>query len=454
MAAPSDLEKPSSPSSSSSSGPPSQTDLSISPPPLTKPDAPSTPNHEPPSDDDFTPPDGGPAAWSQVLAGILVNMMAWGLPTTFGVFQLYYRDTLRLPESQIAWIGSLQIFLAFALCTPSGRLADAGYIRSTVAGGGALVVLGTLATSFCRGDYGKIFLAQGLCTGLGLGVMFMPPLAVINSYFVTKRALALAISAMGTGLGSLVFPATIQYLIPRVGFAWAVRVAALEALVLTALAVGLLRPRLRPRKSGPLVEWDAFREMPYALYSVGAFLWFWGLYFGFFYINAYARNVIHFTTTDSVQLLLITNGMSIPSRPVAGYLADRHAGVLNLYIIHTVILGSLIYAWSGVTTRSGMYVFSVFFGLANGAAQGLFPGSLARLTKDPRKLGTRFGMVCTISGFASLAGPPTAGAIIDASGGGRYLWAQVWAGTVIVLAGVMFAWTRVAVTGWKVWVKI
>jgi MFS family permease len=100
-----------------------------------------------------------------------------------------------------------------------------------------------------------------------------------------------------------------------------------------------------------------------------------------------------------------------------------------------------------------MYVFAVFFGLAVGAAQGLFAGSLASLTKDPRKMGTRFGMVCTIVAFASLAGPPTAGAIIDKSGG-RYLWAQVWAGLVIVLASVTFVVARCAVTGFKLWVKI
>ena len=170
-------------------------------------------------------------------------------------------------------------------------------------------------------------------------------------------------------------------------------------------------------------------------------------------INAYARNVIHFSTTDSVQLLLITNGMSIPSRPVAGYLADRYFGPINLYAFHTFILGGLIFAWIGVTTRTGMYVFAVFFGLANGAAQGLYAGSLASLTKDPRKMGTRFGMVCTIVAFASLAGPPTAGAIIDKSGG-RYLWAQVWAGLVIVLASLVIAGTRCAVTGFKLRVKI
>ncbi|KAK4242543.1 major facilitator superfamily domain-containing protein [Achaetomium macrosporum] len=398
------------------------------------------------------PTDGGLVAWSQVLAGVLINMLAWGYPSAFGVYQLYYRDTLKLPEAQISWIGSLQVFLAFAMCTLSGRLADAGYVKSTIIAGCFLVVFGTFMTSLCK-EYWQIFLAQGLCTGLGLGIIFMPPLSVINSYFVTLRSSAIGISACGTGLGSVVFPATIQYLIPRVGFPWAVRCVGFITLFISLLAVVILRPQLRPRKSGPLIEWDAFKEGPYLLYNLGAFLFFWALYFGYFYINAYARNVIHFSTTDSVQLLLITNGMSVPSRPVAGYLADRHFGPINLYTFHTLVLGCLIFAWTGVKTRTGMYVFSVFYGLAVGAAQGLFSGALASLTKDPRKMGTRFGMVCTIVAFASLAGPPTAGAIIDKSGG-RYLYAQVWGGLVIVLASLILAGARCAVSGFRLWVKI
>ena len=170
-------------------------------------------------------------------------------------------------------------------------------------------------------------------------------------------------------------------------------------------------------------------------------------------INAYARNVIHFSTTDSVQLLLITNGMSIPSRPVVGFLADRVLGPINTYILATMFLGCMVFAWTGVETRAGMYVFSVFFGLANGAAQGVFVGSLASLTKDARKMGTRFGMVCTIVAFATLAGPPTAGAIIDRSGG-KYLWAQIWAGLAIVLGSLTIAAARIAATGFKFKVKI
>lgn len=169
-------------------------------------------------------------------------------------------------------------------------------------------------------------------------------------------------------------------------------------------------------------------------------------------INAYARNIIKFSTTDSVQLLLITNGMSVPIRPVVGLVADR-IGPINVYAFQTLVLACMIFAWTGVDTRAGMYVFSAFFGVANGAAQGVFGGALASLTKDPRKMGTRFGMVCTLGGFAALAGPPTAGAIIDKSGG-QYLWAQVWAGLVMLLAAVTLAASRCAVTGFRLRAKI
>jgi MFS transporter, MCT family, solute carrier family 16 (monocarboxylic acid transporters), member 3 len=232
----------------------------------------------------FQPPDGGFVAWSQVFAGCLVNSMSWGYPSTFGVYQLYYRDTLRLPEAQISWIGSLQVFLAFGTCILSGRLADAGYVKSTIAAGSFLVVFGTFMTSLST-EYWQIFLAQGVCTGMGLGIMFMPPLSVINSYFETKRSYALAISATGTGIGSVIFPATVQYLIPQIGFPWAVRCSGFVALFMSIIAILILKPRLKPRTLGPLVEWDAFKEAPYVLFALGAFLFFWALYFGFFYVS-------------------------------------------------------------------------------------------------------------------------------------------------------------------------
>jgi MFS transporter, MCT family, solute carrier family 16 (monocarboxylic acid transporters), member 3 len=124
-----------------------------------------------------------------------------------------------------------------------------------------------------------------------------------------------------------------------------------------------------------------------------------------------------------------------------------------MFTINTFVLGIMIFGWIGVTTRTGMYVFSVFFGLANGACQGVFVGALASLTSDPQKMGTRFGMVATLAGFATLAGPPTAGAIIDRCGG-NYLWAQIWGGTVMILAALTVAAARWWETGTRLKVKL
>lgn len=139
--------------------------------------------------------------------------------------------------------------------------------------------------------------------------------------------------------------------------------------------------------------------------------------------------------------------MSIPARPLVGYLADYHIGPINAFLTGEAILAMMIYAWIGVTTRTGLYVFSAFFGFANGACQGTFVGANASLTRDPKKMGTRFGMIQTLSAISSLAGAPTAGAIIDKSGG-KFVWAQVWGGTVMLLAACFVAASRIASTGW------
>lgn len=235
--------------------------------------------------ENFDPPDGGLVAWSQVVAVLLINSICWGYPSAFGVYQLYYVDALNLPAAQISWIGSVQLLLTFGICTIFGRLADAGYTRPCVAVGCFLAVFGTFMVSLAT-EYWQIFLAQGVCVGLGLGMAFMPAIATVASYFKKNRAFALSIAATGTSVGSLVFPSTVQYLIPQVGFPWAVRCAGFVALTMCVIANLLLKPYLPPRKTGPLAEWGAFRELSYVFFSLGAFLNHYLLFFGFFYVRS------------------------------------------------------------------------------------------------------------------------------------------------------------------------
>lgn len=232
----------------------------------------------------FDPPDGGWRAWSQVVAANLANAVSWGYAAAFGVYQLYYVDTLGLPAAKVSWIGSVQIFLAFIVCAPSGRIADAGYSHEIIIVGCFFIVIGSYMTSFCS-EYWQIMLSQGVCTGIGIGVISTPAVAITSSYFDRRRSLALSMSAIGTSAGGVIFPAMVQYLIPAIGFRWTSRVVALVALVLCIGTCVLLRPCIPGRKTGPLVEWSAFKEVTYSLFAAGSFLNFYGMYFGLFYVS-------------------------------------------------------------------------------------------------------------------------------------------------------------------------
>ena len=399
-----------------------------------------------PSSDPGPPPDGGIEAWTQALMTHLVVFNTWGYITSFGVFQTYYVQTLHHPPSDISWIGSVQIFLLFFVGTFSGRATDYGLFRLTLFLGSFFQLLGVFMTSIST-KYWQIFLAQGVCSGLGNGLVFCPTLSLLSTYFSKKKSLAIGIGASGTAPGGIIFPIIVQQLLPKIGFPWTVRVIGFVMLALHAVTLTFSKPRLPPRKSGALVEWSAFRETPYVLFTTGMFLVFWGLYFAFYYIGSFGRNILGVSETDSINNLLIINGVGILGRLIPGHLADRFFGPLNTLIPFVFVTGLLLYCWAAINSKGGLVGFAVIYGLFAAGIQGLFPATLSSLTTDLRKAGVRMGMVFTVISFACLTGPPIAGALIQLKHGG-YLYAQMFAGTVLMTGCATLVASRVAKKGW------
>ncbi len=193
-----------------------------------------------------------------------------GFINSFGIFQAYYSTSLDRPPSNISWIGSIQVFLLFFIGTFTGRLTDAGYFRALFVTGTALQVLGLFVTAQAT-VYWQVFLAQGVCMGLGNGCLFCPAIAVLSTYFSKRKSLAIGLAACGSATGGLIYPSIVRQLLPRVGLAWTLRCMGFIQLVTLVLANAGLRPRVPPRKKGRIVEWAAFREVDYALYAVAAF---------------------------------------------------------------------------------------------------------------------------------------------------------------------------------------
>lgn len=230
------------------------------------------------------PPDSGLRAWLQVVAGHLVVFNAWGPPISFGIFQPFYEDQLHLPPSTVAWIASVQLCLIFMVGAVSGRAFDAGYYRWAVAVGSFLQVLGCFMASIAT-EYWQFLLAQGICQGLGSGIIFAPTVANMSTYFTKKKTLAISLAACGGTSGGMVFPLIAQQLLNKIGFHWTIRVMGLVVLVSSIIIFSLVRTRLPPRKAGPIVELAAFKERTYLLFAISMFFTLWATYYGYIYVS-------------------------------------------------------------------------------------------------------------------------------------------------------------------------
>ena len=112
------------------------------------------------------------------------------------------------------------------------------------------------------------------------------------------------------------------------------------------------------------------------------------------------------------------------------------------------VTGLLLFCWAAVSDPGGLTGFAVVYGLAAAGIQSLFPATTTSLTTDLKKTGVRLGQVFSIVSFACLTGPPLAGALIQ-DRNGSYLYAQMFAGTVLFCGCITLIAARLAKTGRK-----
>ncbi|KAI4844842.1 MFS transporter, MCP family, solute carrier family 16, member 10 [Aureobasidium sp. EXF-8845] len=381
------------------------------------------------------PPDGGTRAWLQCAMAWLVVFASWGYANSFGTFQAYYTESLGETPATISWIGSIQVWVLFFLGTFAGRAMDAGYFRPTFAVGTVFQLVGIFMTSLST-KYWQLFLAQGVCTGIGSGILFTPSMALLSTYFSSHKGIAVAIATTANSAGGALYPLIARQLLAQIGFGWTMRVLGLINMIFLCTAGLVMKPRLPPRKSGPLVDFSAFKEVEYMLLSIGLCFHMSSLYFTNWYIASYGRDMLDLSYSSSIVLLIILNGVGIPARVLAGHIADRYLGALNTLIPVLLYVNVLAFCWMGVTSQTSLYIFVSFYGLGLAAFQSLIPTTVARMTKDISKVGTR------------MVGPPIGGALLSADSG-AYLYAQAWSGASAAVGTSLVLASRVYAFGWK-----
>ncbi|KAI4705880.1 hypothetical protein J4E81_000765 [Alternaria sp. BMP 2799] len=378
------------------------------------------------------PVDHGKVAWMQVLGGFILFANSWGLPNAFGVFQTYYVDTL-MPEqdaSRIAWIGSIQLFFTTIGCLPGGMLLDRGYLKSIIAVGTALEVLGLILTSFFK-SYWAIFFAQGVCMGIGSGLMAIVPVAVLAMFFEKKRMLATGLASTGASVAGIAYTLSLRSLFLSVGFAWAVRIFALIILVTNAVAFVVMRLQLQYGSKGSSFGFHHFKDLPYTIFVVAFTLFVASSFVPFFFIQEYAIK-LGVSKDMAFNLLSIMNAANIFGRFVPNFIADRYGGV-NTLLPLTVACIITLCMLPLAQELNGLIAISIVYGFLSGGVI-IIPGpTITNLSPNKASIGVRLGLAYLVAAFGGLLGNPAMGALKGEGNGAVENFKGVW----FCAAGVM-----------------
>lgn len=266
-----------------------------------------------------------------------------------------------------------------------------------------------------------------------------------------NRALATGVATTAGGVGGVCYPIMFLRLSSRIGFAWTLRCFALLSGFSLFCSLTLLRTRLPQNTSSRvLFDWKGFRDMRFTYTMAAIFILDWAVMVPPAYITTYAK--AKGFDTISPHILAILNSASTVGRALPGLIADRIGRFNVMVLCSTMSAVSILALWLPSVTLGARYEsllvgFAILYGVFSGSAFSLTPVCVAQICST-EEFATRYGTAYSVVSFATLAGVPISGNILDLGNGNQYLPLVSFCGVSYAAATVLFVVARVTGYGW------
>lgn len=234
-----------------------------------------------------------------------------------------------------------------------------------------------------------------------------------------------------------------QYAVRPIGdeFLFNVRVLGFIQLTCSLMALPLLflgKSPPKPKAPRSLIQWNAFKEIPFDAYCVAKFLVFMAYFIPLFYVPFFAIEVLQTSAELGFGLLAVVNGASATGRLGSSVLASKIGAPK---ILPFVVFGSsiLLFGWIGVDNLAGFVVLRVLFGACSGALISANPVVVAHpvISPSPSVIGTRLGMQWFATALGTLVGAPIAGVLGSEGSAGAFHKMQGFSGATMA-GGFLF----------------
>ncbi|EEA24945.1 conserved hypothetical protein [Talaromyces marneffei ATCC 18224] len=166
---------------------------------------------------------------------------------SYGVFLSYYLTSNTFPGStyiDYALVSGLSISQAL-LISPLVTYTTRSYgTRTSLYIGACLEALSLVGASFSNSIW-QLFLSQGLCSGWGMGFLFLGTIGVVPQWFTKRRSLAAGLASAGAGTGGFVYNLSVNSMIRNISLPWAYRILAIVAFTTNMTCASFVKDRHR-----------------------------------------------------------------------------------------------------------------------------------------------------------------------------------------------------------------
>ena len=403
--------------------------------------------------------------WWIVTAAFLnlflaVGVIFYGFPVFYSAFVKYLGFT-RAQVTQGFLFGFLFAGLPFGLL--AGAVIDRIGVRWVILSG--VVLSGT--SLLLMGSITKLWQYEMLCIMQVLGYVLAGPISnqvLITRWFRARRGRAMGYAYLGLGLGGVVSPLLVDFLIRTIG--WRHALEAIGLLILAVLIpVGIWITRSTPADLGldpdgiasshasgnppgnaPVSVTEAPVSASKGVAAAVRTANFWLILVGAtLVIGAIGAVIQHFilflkdqgysgTTATRFSTALLAS--SLGGRVLVGYLADRFQKK-NLMALFYLLIGASILMLSAAHQPVAIWAFAVIFGFSMGADYMLIPLVVAECF-GAASLGKLLALIIMGYSLGQWGAPWIAGAIFDAHHSYELAW-KIMAAAGLLGAGVIYA---------------
>ena len=360
-----------------------------------------------------------------VIATFFSLMWIWGTWNTFGVFFESWIGEFGWTRALTSGANSLNSILFGLAGILVARLTESFGPRKIATVCGFFLGLGYLLMSQISATW-QLYLLFGVIIAIGMSA-YISMLSIVAKWFEKRRGLMTGIVFSGMGLGMMIMPPVANWLISVYEWRASCIIMGASTLVVTILAAQFLRHA--PVQTGQLsnnkdkekqktvVKEHGTLSLKEAFYN-GQFWQISALYFFMlFCLVAITVHIVIYSTglgisaNNAVNILALIGGVSIVGMSVMGGTADKIGNKRSIAI--SFALMAIILFWLIVSKELWMlYMFAVFFGFGYGGIQALLSPITAELF-GLKSHGIILGTAAFAGTIGAAVGPIAAGYIFD-----------------------------------------